>query len=89
MAFCIQNGIPFLGNEVVKADVLYADFELRPNAIKNRFDMLKEHYNMPDAERFKVMSLASKEFSLDGSTVRKILRGCGKQTKGYTIKYKN
>lgn len=65
MAFCIQNGIPFLGNEVVKADVLYADFELRPNAIKNRFDMLKEHYNMPDAERFKVMSLASKEFSLD------------------------
>lgn len=35
------------------------------------------------------ISQACKEFSLDGSTVRKILRGCGKQTKGYTIKYKN
>lgn len=35
------------------------------------------------------ISQACKEFNLDGSTVRKILRGCGKQTKGYTIKYKN
>lgn len=32
---------------------------------------------------------ACKEFKLDSSTVSKILRGCGKSTKGYTIKYKN
>ena len=32
---------------------------------------------------------ACREFKLDSSTVSKILRGCGKSTKGYTIKYKN
>ena len=40
-------------------------------------------------KEFDSISQACKELNLDGSTVRKILRGCGKQTKGYTIKYKN
>lgn len=40
-------------------------------------------------KEFESITKLCKEYSLDGSTVRKILRGCGKQTKGYTVKYKN
>lgn len=40
-------------------------------------------------QEYKSISQACKELNLDSSTVRKILRGCGHQTKGYTIKYKN
>lgn len=38
---------------------------------------------------FDSVSNACKQLKLDRSTVSKILRGCAKQTKGYTIKYKN
>ena len=58
MAFCVQNGIDFLQYPVQKGDVLYVDFELRPNAIKKRFERLKEFYGLPDAEEYKVLSLA-------------------------------
>lgn len=40
-------------------------------------------------EEFESVSAACKKFNFDSSTVCKILRGCGKSTKGYTIKYKN
>lgn len=40
-------------------------------------------------KEFDSVTSACKEFGLDSSTVSKILRGCGKSTKGYTIKYKN
>ena len=40
-------------------------------------------------KEFESITQLCKEYNLDGSTVRKILRGCGKQTKGYTVKYKN
>lgn len=50
MAFCVQNGIPFLGHECKKADVLYVDFELKHNAIGKRFGFVKQYYEMPDAE---------------------------------------
>ena len=39
-------------------------------------------------KEFESVTSACKELKLDSSTVSKILRGCGKQTKGYTIKYK-
>lgn len=40
-------------------------------------------------EEFESITSACKKFGFDSSTVSKILRGCGKSTKGYTIKYKN
>lgn len=40
-------------------------------------------------KEFDSVTSACKEFNLDSSTVSKILRGCAKSTKGYTIKYKN
>lgn len=40
-------------------------------------------------KEFESVISACKEFGFDSSTVSKILRGCGKSTKGYTIKYKN
>lgn len=40
-------------------------------------------------KEFDSIAAACKEFGFDSSTVNKILRGCGKSTKGYTIKYKN
>lgn len=40
-------------------------------------------------EEFESVTAACKKFNLDSSTVSKILRGCSKSTKGYTIKYKN
>lgn len=58
MAFCVQNGIDFLQQPVQKGDVLYVDFELRPRAINKRFEKLKEFYGLPDAEEYKVLSLA-------------------------------
>lgn len=58
MAFCVQNGIDFLNLPVTQGDVLYVDFELRPNAIKKRFERLKEFYNMPDAQPYEVIALA-------------------------------
>lgn len=38
---------------------------------------------------YNSVTSACKTLKLDSSTVSKILRGCAKQTKGYTIKYKN
>ncbi len=40
-------------------------------------------------KEFESITSACKKLKLDSSTVSKILRGCGKSTKGYTIKYKN
>lgn len=40
-------------------------------------------------KEFDSVTSACREFGLDSSTVSKILRGCSKSTKGYTIKYKN
>lgn len=40
-------------------------------------------------EEFESIAAACKKYKLDSSTVSKILRGCAKSTKGYTIKYKN
>lgn len=39
-------------------------------------------------KEFESVTSACRELKLDSSTVSKILRGCGKSTKGYTIKYK-
>lgn len=39
-------------------------------------------------QEFDSVSKACKTLNLDSSTVSKILRGCAKSTKGYTIKYK-
>ena len=38
---------------------------------------------------YNSVTSACKTLKLDSSTVSKILRGCAKQTKGYTIKYKS
>lgn len=40
-------------------------------------------------KEFESVTSACREFGFDSSTVSKILRGCAKSTKGYTIKYKN
>lgn len=62
IAFCIQNGIPFFGYECKKADVLYVDFELEHNEILKRINLLKQYYEMPEAEEFYYIS-ASREFA--------------------------
>ena len=66
IAYCVQNGIDFLGNIAHKADVLYVDFELRENAIKRRFDRLTEYYGLESPEEYKVLSLSgTDDFGLD------------------------
>jgi hypothetical protein len=62
MAFCVQNGIPFMGCECKKADVLYVDFELEHNEIGKRINLLKQYYEMPDAEDYYYIS-ASRDFA--------------------------
>ncbi len=59
MAYCVQNGISFLGHKTQKSDVLYVDYELRENAIKKRYDALNEYLHAENAESYKVMSLSS------------------------------
>ena len=54
MAFCIQNGIPFLNKNTHQCDVLYIDYELRPNAIKSRFEKLCEWFDLKETKKFKV-----------------------------------
>lgn len=62
IAFCVQNGIPFLGYECKKADVLYVDFELEHNEIGKRINLLKQYYEMPEAESYYYIS-ASRDFA--------------------------
>lgn len=62
MAFCVQNGIPFMGYECKKADVLYVDFELEHNEIGKRINLLKQYYEMPEAESYYYIS-ASRDFA--------------------------
>lgn len=62
VAFCVQNGIPFLGHECKKGDVLYVDFELEHNEINHRLNLLKSYYEMPEAEVPYYIS-ASRDFA--------------------------
>ena len=87
MAFCVQNGIDFLQYPVQKGDVLYVDFELRPNAIKKRFERLKEFYGLPDAEEYKVLSLADSygEGSISLESVVEAVRGEKRRNPGIKL----
>lgn len=42
MAFCVQNGLEFLGHKCQKSDVLIVDFEMKPQKIKQRYKALRE-----------------------------------------------
>lgn len=59
LAYCVQNGIPFLGFNTHQADVLYADFELRENAIRKRYEAVNDYLQAENAQSYKVMSLSS------------------------------
>lgn len=58
MAFCIQNGLSFLGYPTHKHHTLIVDFELKPNIIKQRVDNAKSYYNLPNAEEPDYLSIA-------------------------------
>lgn len=64
MAYCLQNGVDFLNKHVNQCDVLYVDYELRPNAIKKRFTLLDEFLNAPEHKEYNVIS-ATSEMKLD------------------------
>jgi len=50
MAFCVQNGLPFLGHDTHQCNVLYVDCELDSRHINRRVESVKEYYNFPDGQ---------------------------------------
>ena len=60
LAFCVQNGLNFLGNKTNPVDVIYVDYELRESVIKKRFNNLKELYGLPNAKGYSVLRLSDK-----------------------------
>lgn len=75
MASCVQNGTPFMGRKTDKKDVLYVDFELRNDAIKERCEKLKVFYDNENLEHFNILPLSATwgdaDVTLD-SIVRKV-----------------
>lgn len=85
------------------SDIILNKSTLRGYQIRAEYSEFIEEYKPKNKKRavivytksgefvkeFESVTAACKEFNLDSSTVSKILRGCGKSTKGYTIKYKN
>ena len=64
LAYCVQNGIDFLGCKTKKKDVLYIDYELRDKNIKKRLRYAREFYEN-QGMGFKVLRLASKVTDFD------------------------
>lgn len=59
LAASVQNGLEFLHTfKCNKADVLYVDFELKPNVIKQRFESLKSYLGIELEEPY-YLSLAN------------------------------
>ena len=72
LASAVQNGVPFLGHNTIKKDVLYVDFEMDNCEIFTRTEKLRHFYSkfykIPEEEyeQFRVMALSSKpEINID------------------------
>lgn len=67
LASAVQNGVPFLGHNTIKKDVLYVDFEMDNCEIFTRTEKLRHFYSkfykIPEEEyeQFRVMALSSKQ----------------------------
>ena len=59
LAACVQNGLPFLGHNTIKKDVLYIDWETDECEILDRSkkleDFIKKNYKVDDYEQYKGM----------------------------------
>ena len=62
LAACVQNGLPFLGHNTIKKDVLYIDWETDECEILDRSkkleDFIKKNYKVDDYEQYKLISLS-------------------------------
>lgn len=72
LASAVQNGVPFLGHNTIKKDVLYVDFEMDNSEIHDRTEKLRHFYSkfykIPEEEyeQFRVMALSTKpEINID------------------------
>lgn len=81
----ILNKSSLQGNQI---RLTYSDHieEYKPKNKKKAVSVYK--INGEFVQNFDSITKACKTLNLDSSTVCKILRGCAKSTKGYTIKYK-
>ena len=58
LAFCVQNGIDFLGHKTAKQDVLYIDFELHETEISERAKKIFQKFSeYDDLEGYSVLPL--------------------------------
>ena len=74
LCFCVQNGVPFLGKQTHKRDVLLLDYEMEPYDLAERFNRLKKFFNLLDAEQYTVSCLAEQPFIKLDSVVQIIQR---------------
>ena len=62
LAACVQNGLPFLGHNTIKKDVLYIDWETDECEILDRSkkleNFIKKNYKVDDYEQYKLISLS-------------------------------
>ncbi len=87
LGYCIINKQPYLEKYLVT--IKYFD-KLEPYKKKDtRRPVLVYLKDGTFVKECESVCQALKEFNLDSSTVNKILKGTGKFTKGYTLKYKN
>lgn len=64
MAYCLQNGLDFIGKHVEQRDVLYVDFEIDTNNIRNRFNKMKNVLGGAGIS-YKGISAAKKKFDFN------------------------
>ena len=74
LCFCVQNGIPFLGKQTHKKNVLLLDYEMEPYDLAERFNRLKKFFHLPDAEQYTVSCLAEHPLIKLDSVVQTIQR---------------
>lgn len=85
-----------ISNIIINKSTLH-EFQIRTQYSKNIEEYSPKNKKKPVlvftkegefVQEFESVTSACKALELDSSTVYKILRGCAKSTKGYTIKYK-
>ena len=59
-AYCIANGIDFLGFKTVKSKVVFFDLELSRNGLKRRLHRIQKEVGVGDFDNLKICSLRGK-----------------------------
>lgn len=60
MAYCVANGLPFLGRKTKQLKVIFFDLELSRNSIKRRLKRIQKAVGHGDFENLKVCALRGK-----------------------------